>query len=99
MRLAAMRGEKIEGITVWRIQRHALITADWFNGSVEEVLLVSERWLFSEAKVHRIEPCVPLFLGIPQVVDRLLVSEIIFMIRGGLCWRDAPYGYGRHRTS
>ncbi len=34
----------------------------------------------------------------PRVNDRRVVSGIIFVIQGGLRWRDAPPGYGPHRT-
>ena len=33
-----------------------------------------------------------------RVDDRRIVSGIIFVIRNGLRWRDAPAGYGPHKT-
>lgn len=68
------------------------------NGSIREVLLVSELWLLSEAQMRRIEPYFPLSHGIPRVDDRRIVSGIIFVIRNGLRWRDAPPAYGPHKT-
>jgi transposase len=62
------------------------------------VLLLSEVWLLSEAQMRRIEPYFPLSHGIPRVDDRRIVSGIIFVIRNGLRWRDAPSGYGPHKT-
>jgi putative transposase len=62
------------------------------------VLLVSELWLLSEAQMRRIEAYFPLSHGIPRVDDRRIVSGIIFVIRNGLRWRDAPAGYGPHKT-
>jgi putative transposase len=62
------------------------------------VLLVSELWLLSEAQMGRIEPYFPLSHGIPRVDDRRIVGGIIFLIRNGLRWRDAPVGYGPHKT-
>jgi len=62
------------------------------------VLPVSELWLLSEAQMRRIEPYFPLSHGIPRVDDRRIVSGIIFVIRNGLRWRDAPSGYGPHKT-
>jgi len=62
------------------------------------VLLVSKLWLLSEAQMRRIEPYFPLSHGIPRVDDRRIVSGIIFVIRNGLRWRDAPAGYGPHKT-
>ncbi len=55
------------------------------------------RWL-SEAQMRRIEPYFPLPHGIPRVDDRRVISGIIFVIRNGLRWRDAPAEYGPHKT-
>jgi transposase len=68
------------------------------NGGAEEALLLSDLWLLSEAQMRRIEPYFPLSHGIPRVDDRRIVSGIIFVIRNGLRWRDAPAGYGPHKT-
>ena len=54
-------------------------------------------WL-SEAQMRRIEPHFPLSHGVPRVDDRRIVSGIIFVIRNGLRWRDAPPEYGPHKT-
>ena len=59
---------------------------------------MSELWLLSDAQMRRIEPYFPLSHGIPRVDDRRIVSGIIYVIRGGLMWRDAPRGYGPHKT-
>jgi len=59
---------------------------------------LSEVWMLSEAQMRRIEPYFPLSHGIPRVDDRRIVSGIIFVIRNGLRWRDAPAGYGPHKT-
>ena len=59
---------------------------------------MSEPWLLSEAQMRRIEPYFPLSHGIPRVDDRRIVSGIIYVIRGGLMWRDAPKAYGPHKT-
>jgi len=59
---------------------------------------LSEVWLLSEAQMRRIEPYFPLSHGIPRVDDRRIVSGIIFVIRNGLRWRDAPAAYGPHKT-
>jgi transposase len=62
------------------------------------VLLLSEVWMLSEAQMRRIEPYFPRSHGIPRVDDRRIVSGIIFVIRNGLRWRDAPPAYGPHKT-
>jgi len=54
-------------------------------------------WL-SEAQMRRIEPYFPLSHGVPRVDDRRIVSGIIFVIRNGLRWRDAPAQYGPPKT-
>jgi transposase len=54
-------------------------------------------WL-SEAQMRRIEPYFPLSHGVPRVDDRRVLSGIIFVIRNGLRWRDAPKEYGPHKT-
>ena len=54
-------------------------------------------WL-SKAQLAIIEPCFPLPHGVPRVDDRKVVSGIIFVIRNGLRWRDAPREYGPHKT-
>jgi putative transposase len=59
---------------------------------------LTEVWMLSEAQMRRIEPYFPLSHGIPRVDDRRIVSGIIFVIRNGLRWRDAPAAYGPHKT-
>jgi len=54
-------------------------------------------WLSAE-QVSRIEPHFPLSHGVPRVDDRRVLSGIIFVIRNGLRWRDAPREYGPHKT-
>ena len=63
-----------------------------------EVLLVDDLFMLSEAQMRRIAPYFPLSHGIPRVDDRLIVSAIIFVIKSGLRWRDAPRTYGPHKT-
>ena len=63
-----------------------------------EVLLVDDLFMLSEAQMRRIAPYFPLSHGIPRVDDRLIVSAIIFVIKNGLRWRDAPRTYGPHKT-
>ncbi len=59
---------------------------------------MSELWFLSEAQMRRIEPYFPLSHGVPRVDDRRVVRGIIFVIRNGLRWRDAPAAYGPHKT-
>ena len=48
--------------------------------------------------MRRIEPHFPLSHGVPRVDDRRVISGVIFVIRNGLRWRDAPGEYGPHKT-
>lgn len=59
---------------------------------------MSDLLLLSEAQMRRIEPYFPLSHGIARVDDRRVISGIVFVIRNGLRWRDAPPGYGPHKT-
>ena len=54
-------------------------------------------WL-SAAQMKRISPYFPLSHGIARVDDRRVLSGIIFVIRNGLRWRDAPKDYGPPKT-
>jgi transposase len=59
---------------------------------------MSDLFLLSEAQMARISPHFPLSHGVPRVDDRRVVSGIIYVIRHGLQWKDAPKGYGPHKT-
>ena len=50
------------------------------------------------AQMERIKPYFPLSHGVPRVDDRRVISGIIFVIRNGCRWRDAPRDYGPHKT-
>ena len=54
-------------------------------------------WL-SEQQLAKLSPYFPLSHGVPRVDDRRVVSGIVFVIRNGLRWRDAPREYGPHKT-
>jgi putative transposase len=54
-------------------------------------------WL-TEAQMLKIEPYFPLSHGVPRVDDCRIISGIIFVIRNGLRWRDAPREYGPPKT-
>ena len=48
--------------------------------------------------MRRIEPFFPRSRGLARVDDRRVISGIIYVIRNGLQWKDAPPGYGPHKT-
>jgi putative transposase len=68
------------------------------QGGIEEVPPMDVPFLLSKAQMRRIEPFFPLSHGVPRVDDRRVVSGIIYVIKHGLMWRDAPAGYGPHKT-
>ena len=59
---------------------------------------MSDLFWLTEAQMRRISPYFPLSHGIARVDDRRVLSGIIFVIRNGLRWRDAPAEYGPHKT-
>jgi putative transposase len=48
--------------------------------------------------MRKVEPYFPLSQGVPRVDDRRIISGIIFVIRNGLRWRDAPSEYAPPKT-
>ena len=59
---------------------------------------MSDLFLLSERQMARISPYFPLAHGVPRVNDRRVVSGIVYVIRNGLQWKDAPKAYGPHKT-
>jgi transposase len=43
-------------------------------------------------------PFFPLSHGVPRVDDRRVISGIIYVIRHGLQWKDAPKAHGSYKT-
>jgi putative transposase len=59
---------------------------------------MSDLVLLSVAQMGRIEPFFPRPRGLPRVDDRRVISGIVYVIRHGLQWKDAPIGYGPPKT-
>ena len=59
---------------------------------------MTDLFLLSRVQMRRIERYFPLSHGIARVDDRRIVSAIVFVIKNGLRWRDAPRAYGPHKT-
>ena len=59
---------------------------------------MSDVFMLSESQMERIEPFFPLAHGVPRVDDRRVLSGIVYVIRNGLQWKDAPKAYGPHKT-
>jgi hypothetical protein len=82
----------------WRQSVDCALHAFGSNDGAEEALLLSEVWMLSEAQMRRVERYFPLSLSILRVDDRRIVRGIIFVMRNGLRWHDAPAAYGAHKT-
>ena len=54
--------------------------------------------MLSEAQMRRLQPFFPVSRGLRRVDDRRVISGIIYVIRYGLQWKDAPLGYGSPKT-
>jgi putative transposase len=59
---------------------------------------MTDLFLLSPSQMRRIKPYFPLSHGIARVDDQRIVSAIIFVLKNGLRWRDAPKEYGPHKT-
>ncbi len=59
---------------------------------------MADVFLLSPAQMEWIKPFFPRSHGVPRVDDRRIISGIVFVIRCGLRWRDAPPTYGPHKT-
>lgn len=59
---------------------------------------MSDLFLLSESQMARIASHFPLAHGVPRVDDRRVISGIVYVIKHGLQWKDAPKGYGPHKT-
>lgn len=59
---------------------------------------MTDSFLLSEDQMARISPYFPLSHGVPRVDDRRVVSGIVYVIKHGLQWKDAPSRYGPHKT-
>ena len=58
---------------------------------------MSDLFVLSERQMARISRF-PLSHDVPRVDDRRVVSGIVYVIKHGLRWKDAPAGYGPHKT-
>jgi transposase len=54
--------------------------------------------LIKEEAFERIKPYFPKSRGKPRVDDCRVISGIVYVLRNGLRWRDAPRGYGPYKT-
>ena len=55
-------------------------------------------WL-SDRQFARLQPLLPQKVrGVPRGDDRRVISGILHVLQSGCRWRDAPPGYGPHKT-
>ena len=54
--------------------------------------------LLSVVQMKRLAPHFPRSRGLARVDDRRVISGIVYVIRNGLQWKDAPLGYGPRKT-
>jgi putative transposase len=59
---------------------------------------MSHLFYLTQEQFNRIQPYFPLSHGVPRVDDRRVISGIIYVLRNGLQWKDAPPDYGPHKT-
>ena len=59
---------------------------------------MSGMFLLSETQMSRISPFFTLAHGVPRVDYRRVISGIVYVIRYGLQWKDAPKEYGPYKT-
>ena len=59
---------------------------------------MSQLFYLSPEQIEMIRPFFPLSHGIARVDDVKVVSGIIYVIKHGLQWKDAPREYGPHKT-
>ena len=59
---------------------------------------MSEVFYLSKQQFNRIKPHFPRSHGVERVDDLRVISGIIYVIRNGLQWKDAPRVYGPPKT-
>ena len=59
---------------------------------------MSDLFWLTKSQLNTIKPYLPPSRGVPRVDDLRVISGIIFVIKRGLQWRDAPAAYGPHKT-
>lgn len=55
-------------------------------------------YMLSDRQMDIISGYLPPSRGVPRVDDRRVISGIIYVIKNGLRWCDAPKEYGPHKT-
>ena len=59
---------------------------------------MSDLYWLNDRQMEVLQGYFPPSRGVARVDDRRVISGIIFVIKNGLRWRDAPSAYGPHKT-
>ena len=59
---------------------------------------MKEEYVLSEEQMEKISAYFPRSRGKGRVDDRRVLSGIVYVLRNGLRWKDAPVGYGPYKT-
>ena len=65
----------------------------WFTFLMKGVFIMSKLFWLSQEQLNLISPYFPASRGVPRVDDRRVISGIIYVIKNGLRWCDAPRDY------
>ena len=105
MHLAPSALEKKEFRETWQVTAlRDRVRTRYFQRKETRVLQEARRFpcvhllYLSESQLERIKPFFPRSHGAPRVDDRRVASGIIYVIKHGLQWQDAPDEYGPHKT-
>lgn len=80
-----------------RVRTHYFHTLQKRVGMETEVT-VSTLFYLSSAQMDTIRPFFPRSRGVPRVDDQKILSGIIYVLKFGLQWKDAPKEYGPYKT-
>lgn len=105
MHLAPSALEKKEFRETWQVTAlRDRVRTRYFQRKETRVLQEARRFpclhllYLSESQLERIKPFFPRSHGAPRVDDRHVVSGILYVIKHGLQWKDAPAEYGPYKT-
>ena len=59
---------------------------------------MSQLFSLSVEQLERLKPFLPRSHGVPRVDDLKVISGIMYVIKHGLQWKDAPREYGPYKT-
>ena len=85
------------GSAVPRVRTHYFHTLQKRVGMETEVTM-STLFYLSSAQMDTIRPFFPRSRGVPRVDDQKILSGIIYVLKFGLQWKDAPKEYGPYKT-